>query len=172
MLVIENFLDKELFSAIGASPFWRDPSFYWHSIDELDNTIGSSVVRELASRFPMKDVVGFEYWPGVLTPDTPVETTDGVKYHLDIHVDKDELLYSRTGEMVYPLWGAVLYWCEDVEGGELRYWLSKDEFQDIPPASNQLIVFDPTAPHGVLEVSAGVRRALSINFWGHIPTLS
>jgi len=168
MIVIENFLDQELFSAIGASPFWKDSSFYWHLIDQLDNTIGSSVVREIARRFPMKGVMGFEYWPSILTPDVPV--VDG--FHLEVHVDKDELLYQRTGEIIYPLWGAILYWCEDVEGGELRYWLSKDEFQDIPPASNQLIVLDPTAPHGVLEVSAGVRRALTINFWDHIPTLS
>lgn len=166
MIVIEKFLDEKLFKAIGGSPFWGDPSFYWHNM-ELDNSIGSSIVREIAARFPMKDVVGFEYWPSILTPDT---NKDG--YALEVHVDKDEILYERTGEIVYPLWGAILYWCEDVEGGELRYWLSKDEFQDVPPVSNQLIVLDPTAPHGVLEVSAGVRRALTINFWDHVPNLS
>jgi hypothetical protein len=180
LIVIDNFLkDGRAFKALSSSPFWGDPSFYWHLMSDLDNGIGSYVVSciletELARRFPFENVLGFEYWPGVFSPaDTHIEQgSDGDSYHLPIHVDKDENLYRATGEIIYPLFGAILYFLDSpIVGGELKYWTSKDDFVLVEPANNMLIMLDPTMPHGVREVKMGTRRSLTINFWDHVPEL-
>jgi len=97
---------------------------------------------------------------------------DGDLYHLDVHVDKDENLARATGEFVYPLFGAILYFLEgDIEGGLLKYWVDEHTFKYVEAKNNRLIVFDPSQPHGVTEVTKGLRKALSINFWDHQPHL-
>ena len=180
MIIVDDFLkDEKALLAISSSPFWRDPAYYWHLMSDLDNGIGSYITSriletELADKFPFEKALGFEYWPGVFSPDDDVVDVgeDGDLYHLDIHVDKDENLARATGEHVYPLFGAILYFLDSpIVGGELKYWTSKDEFVTIEPKHNRLLMLDPTVPHGVREVKLGIRRALTINWWDHQPHL-
>lgn len=174
MIIFDNFItQKKHFESISKSPFWEDQSYYWHSMDNLDKGIGSWVVQKILQTsarnfFPFEKACGFEYWPGVISHEDELLDVgiDGENYHLNIHVDKDEILYEETGEFSFPLFGAILYFLEeDIEGGLLRYWVNEHTYQDIECKNNRLIVFDPSCPHGVTQVTKGVRKALSINFW-------
>ena len=71
----------------------------------------------------------------------------------------------ETKELAYPMFGAILYFGnEDVEGGLLRIW-EKEEPEEIEPIHNRLVVFDSAKPHGVTEVTKGIRKSIAINFW-------
>ena len=182
MIILDNFLqDEKAFESIAYSPFWADPGYYWHLMSGLDNGIGSYVVsrmveeQSIMNAYPFEKALGFEYWPGVFSHDDEGAVDvgiDGDLYHLDVHVDKDENLARATGEFVYPLFGAILYFLEeDIEGGLLKYWVDEHTFKYVEAKNNRLIVFDPSQPHGVTEVTKGLRKALSINFWDHKPHL-
>ena len=166
--VLDNFLAPKLYNAISSSPFWLDPSFYWHDMN-LDQSVGSHIVAALqkVQGTPFDAIIGFEYWGSTFSTDDEHVCTgeDGASYHLDIHVDKDEILHRETDEFVYPQWGAIVYWCDEVEGGEFRYWKDSHTFVDIKATSNRCVILDPSKPHGVLEVTSGIRRAITINFW-------
>jgi hypothetical protein len=146
----------------------------------LDNGIGSYLVSRILEVpnvmdiFPFKKALGFEYWPTVLSGDDDHVDVgeDGDLYSLDIHVDKDENLAEATGEFVYPLFGALIYFLdEEVQGGNLKYWKDAHTYKEIEPQNNRLIVFDSSKPHGVRAVTKGLRKSIAINFWENQPHL-
>jgi len=181
LIIVDHFLqDERAFKAISSSPFWRDPAYYWHSMSDLDNGIGSYIVKQILEKqrireeFPFERAVGFEYWPTVLSEDDDIIDIgeDGDLYSLDIHVDKDENLARATDEYVYPLFGAILYFLDlPIEGGNLKIWKDKNTYQIVEPADNRLVVFDSSKPHGVLAVKKGLRKSIAINFWENQPHL-
>jgi len=181
LIIVDDFLqDERAFKAISSSPFWRDPAYYWHFMSGLDNGIGSYLVSRILQLpnmmelFPFSKALGFEYWPTVLSADDDIIDIgeDGDLYSLDIHVDKDENLARATGEYVYPLFGALVYFLdEEVEGGNLKYWKDEHTYKEVEPKNNRLIVFDSSKPHGVLAVKKGLRKSIAINFWENQPHL-
>ena len=174
--IIDNFLtDEKVVHSINYSKFWEDKSFYFRKADftgfekvNSKESIGSYIVErmleepEIVETYPCYSAYGYEYWPTVLLPGMDThKQEDGAVYSLDIHSDYDVVKYNETGELSYPLFGAILYFGnEDVEGG-----LLKVENKEIEPIHNRLVVFDSAQPHGVTEVTQGIRKSIAINFW-------
>lgn len=186
MLVIDNFIsDQEALHSINISPFWEDNSYYWKAMDmkwrqrwealeEKKGSIGEYLVNlildhpEVVDKFPVYSPVGFEYWPTILMAGMDLQTEEDGIYSLNIHTDFDLAKYKTTGEVKYPLFGAIVYFGnEEVEGGELRVWETNDitNFATVKPINNRLVVFDSHKPHGVFEVTKGIRKSIAINFW-------
>jgi len=176
LIVIDNFLtDPKAVNAINYSKFWEDQSYYWTELTEVQdsNSIGAYIVErmmqdeELLEAYPFYSIKGFEYWPTVLLPGMDLEPEEDGTYSLNIHTDFDLLLYKTKGELRHPSFGCIMYFGnEDVEGGELRVW-EKDEYtyESVSPNHNRLVVFDSHKPHGVTEVTKGIRKSIAINFW-------
>jgi len=175
VIVIDNFLtDDKALQAINYSKFWEDKSFYFRKADfngfekvDSKGSIGSYIVErmleesEIVENYPCYSAYGYEYWPTVLMPGMDTQEEDGQVYSLDIHSDYDVVKYNETGELSYPLFGAILYFGnEDVVGGFLQV-----ENKEIKPINNRLVVFDSAKPHGVTEVTKGIRKSIAINFW-------
>ena len=117
---------------------------------------------ELFDEYPFYSAYGYEYWPTVLMPGMDTDTDeDGEVYSLAMHCDYDVVKYNETGELSYPMFGAILYFGNhDVEGG-----LLKVEDKSIEPIHNRLVVFNSAKPHGVTKVTKGIRKSIAINFW-------
>ena len=180
MKVIHNFLtDEQAVSKINFSKFWEDKSYYFRKLDfkgfedyGTNNTIGSYIVERmlqdssLLDEFPFYSACGYEYWPTVLLPGMETSTgEDGDSYSLDVHSDYDVARYMKTGEVKFPMFGAIIYFGnQDVEGGCLRVWEGL-EYKEVSPTHNTLVVFDSSKLHGVTEVTKGIRKSIAINFW-------
>lgn len=180
MIVIDNFLtDEKAVHNINYSKFWEDKSYYFRKADfkgfntfEEKSTVGAYIVNrmlqesELIEAFPFFSAYGYEYWPTVLMPGMEPEIEfDHESYSLAIHSDYDVAKYMKTGELCYPMFGAILYFGnEGVEGGKLRVWESVD-YEEVDPIHNRLVVFDSSKMHGVTEVTKGIRKSIAINFW-------
>ena len=180
MRVVHNFLtDEKVVNSINFSKFWEDKSYYFRKLDykgfenyDTKNTIGSYIVERmledssLLEEFPFYSACGYEYWPTVLMPGMETNTgEDGDVYSLDVHSDYDVARYMKTGEIKFPMFGAIIYFGnEDVEGGYLRIWDGLD-YKEVSPTHNTLVVFDSSKMHGVTEVTKGIRKSIAINFW-------
>ena len=182
MLIIDNFLtDPQAVASIDNSPFWEDKSFYWRKFDykgwetysKSKSSVGSYIVDrllqedQLVSTFPFYSAAGYEYWPTVLMPGMDLDTSEsGTKYSLAVHSDYDVVKAMETGEMSFPLFGAILYFGNSqVEGGLLRVWENETTYREVEPIHNRLVVFYSHMPHGVTEVTKGIRKSIAINFW-------
>lgn len=183
MKIIDNFIsDPKVLASINTSPFWEDDAYYWNefkwnqsyqSMQDSKPTIGSYIVAKmmeeswLTEEYPFYSASGYEYWPTVLVKGMSTEEELDGTYSLNIHTDFDVVAYKTTGELKYPLFGAIMYFGnEDVKGGELRVWENNDdEYQTVLPKNNRLVVFNSHRPHGVTEVTEGVRKSIAINFW-------
>ena len=181
MIVLDEFLtDEKAVESINYSKFWEDKSFYFRKanfkgFDKLEEkgSIGSYIVERmmeeptLFDEYPFYSAYGYEYWPTVLLPGMDTDTDEnGDVYSLAIHADYDVVKYMETGELSYPMFGAILYFGnEDVEGGVLRVWEDENTYREIEPKNNRLVVFNTYKPHGVTEVTKGIRKSIAINFW-------
>jgi hypothetical protein len=80
------------------------------------------------------------------------------------HKDKDEALFSRTGEERYPLCSIVVYLeVVDLLGGELNCAGVR-----IKPRRNRVVTFAPGLLHNVNDF-CGKRFVLAINPWKDRP---
>jgi len=180
--IIDNFItDPAILKAIDQSPFWEDNSYYWNNFkwrqryQEIGETktIGGTIVNlmmqdaQLLEEYPFYSAVGFEYWPTVLMAGMDLQDEEDGIYSLNIHTDFDLAKYKTTGELNYPLFGAVMYFGNyDVEGGDLKVWEENNyTYHTIEPKDNRLVVFNSAKPHGVTEVTKGIRKSIAINFW-------
>ena len=172
MRILDNFIsDSKILKRIEEWPAWNEKPLNWkgnawrqryESIDET-KTIGGTIVSLIMQKckdLSFDSVAGFEYWTTVLTKNLRIPGEDGI-YSLPMHSDYDVVKYSKTKELSYPLFGAVLYFGnKDVEGG-----LLKTEDKTIEPLHNRLVIFNSANLHGVTEITKGERRSLAINFW-------
>ena len=82
------------------------------------------------------------------------------------HVDKDELLYEKTGEIKFPIVGIAYYpLIENLTGGTFYI----EESVRVTPKTNRLIIFSSDLPHGVSPVLGGTRISVGINAWNKVP---
>jgi len=183
--IIDNFIaDPKVLRAIDLSPFWEDQSYYWKGFawrqrykdltnDAWEKSIGGCIVNlmmqdsQLLEEYPFYSAAGFEYWPTVLMAGMDLQDEEDGTYSLNIHTDFDIVAYKKTGKLTHPLFGAVMYFGnEDVEGGLLKVWEENDDtYHTIEPKNNRLVVFNSHRPHGVTEVTKGIRKSIAINFW-------
>lgn len=115
---------------------WKDPG----QIPLIDKMIDASGV---------KHYIGYEMHFNI-----------GWRGHVEGHQDKDEKLFKRTGELVFPIISLVYYPVYKGTGGELL--LYDEAVLAVKP--KRLIIFDSSIFHAVNEVQ-GERISLGINPW-------
>lgn len=79
------------------------------------------------------------------------------------HYDKDEELYDKSGELVFPLASCIIYIdIEDLQGSSL---VLCDCGTEIVPKSNMIVRLDPGVLHKVTTHISGKRLSLNWNLW-------
>ena len=178
MIVIDDFIkdesllndlqnDKTFFDNDGQYMWWDG---WWNT---PANTLKKRLIEAIwgeASPYKQVSVSGFEYWTGQYDETKP----DGLPFHLD----KDEALYLKTGEIVSPIVGTVYYPIEnDIDGGFLEIYeenpyTNPDTIPEcIAPKKNRLVIFPAGYHHHkVTPVTRGLRSAIAINLWPDPPS--
>ena len=186
MIVIDDFIkDSLLLEEIQNDPqFLADPGvYYWWDgwWSSPASSTRQKLVKYLWENIPLPspiETLGFEYWTGITQPgDGKTVEDNNIVYHLGPHFDKDEDLFSQTGQILSGQIGSVFYPYPDNDncrGGHLKVWepngYPNGEYELIKPKFNRFVVFDISCVHAVLEVTKGVRKAIAINLWDKYPT--
>ena len=127
-------------------------SLDWYSLDHKHKYKDFCIeILTIASKyFDFSKIVGYEFWGQNNTkPGT-------------WHYDKDEKLYSKKKELVFPVCSTIYYLeVSDLVGG--RLFVENDV---ITPRTNRLVLFPPGKYHAV-EDFTGKRVSLLVNPWNH-----
>lgn len=122
----------------------------------LDELLGyksaiSKILSRAACMFDLSTMVGVEQWAHYGTKP-------------NWHVDKDETLSERTGQLAYPLCSIVFYAeVTDLTGGRFM-----TEDMTVTPKTNRIVAFAPGILHGV-EDFTGTRLSVAVNPWAVKP---
>lgn len=111
----------------------------------------SQILKAASRAFDLSGMVGIEQWAHYGTKP-------------DWHVDKDEALAKRTGELACPICSIVFY--ANIEGLIGGNFMTRD--MRINPKTNRLVVFGPNVLHGV-ESYHGTRMSVAVNSWARKP---
>jgi len=204
MIILDNFLKKDLYSKM-----LEDSNFYPESMGDTDqiatelnsyhyeqascyapymfwdgwwrspaNTLKKQIIQSVwGSRLDYQhdDILGFEYWTRTYRSGQFLAT----------HVDEDTFLYSRDKVFTGPINGAILYGCDNKDGGFLEIHkhtlidgsyeaLEKDsikispieERERIAYKGNRLIIMDGGHNvHNTTPPKSGIRQVLATNVW-------
>ena len=127
-------------------------SLDWYSLDHKHKYKDFCIeILTIASKyFDFSKIVGYEFWGQNNTkPGT-------------WHYDKDEKLYSKKKELVFPVCSTIFYLeVSDLVGG--RLFVENDV---ITPRTNRLVLFPPGKYH-TIEDFTGKRVSLLVNPWDH-----
>ena len=173
ILVIDNFIkdkvlldkiksDETFFNNVGKYYYWDG---WWSS---PANTVKKELIQYIwADNCPLSKIYpasGFEYWTGIQSA-----TDSNFKNDLEMHLDKDEALFEKSGEFASPIIGSVYYpEQEEFEGGMLEIYTNGKhaEPERVYAKPNRLIIFDAgSVLHRVTTVTKGTRKAIAINIW-------
>ena len=176
--VFDNFItDPNLLKEIREDQtFFNDPGvYYWWNAwfnspaDTLKKRLIEYIWKDNCPIRKSYNISGFEYWTGIQEADP----TGGFKDNLNIHHDKDEAWWKKTGEVVSPIIGTVYYPEQDnFEGGMLEVFTNGTDQapERVYAKPNRLIIFDAgTVLHRVDTVTSGTRKAIAINLWEDEP---
>jgi len=148
--VIENFFTvQELMTLKLLSSKCLNMSNY--VAKEKYNHIHEKILEQVEDFTGSKETLGVEQWAfhSELT-QLP-----------DLHQDRDEELFDKTGELSFPMCSCVAYLSvENLKGANL-------EIGDniIVPKTGMLILIAPEVWHRVSEYVSGKRHSLNYNFW-------
>ena len=79
------------------------------------------------------------------------------------HYDKDEEVYDKSGELIFPLASCIIYIdIEELHGSSLVLCDCKTE---ILPRSNMIVKLNPGVLHKVTPYISGKRLSLNWNLW-------
>jgi len=79
----------------------------------------------------------------------------------DLHQDRDEELFDRTGKLSFPMCSCVAYLSvENLKGANLE--IGEDA---VSPKTGMLVLIAPGVWHKVSEYVSGKRHSLNYNFW-------
>ena len=146
-IVVDDFLDNRLNKQI-LDEYSTVSDIEFKYLDQFSEA--EKYVFDYASKFfDLSNAIGSEVWCN-LNKASP---------HL--HLDKDEFLFNRTGELRFPCCSLIYYPLVDetLEGGRLLI----DNGLIIQPRSNRLIMMRPDIYHIVEPFSNGNR--ISIVSW-------
>lgn len=155
---------------------------FWHPLGAPPAAVPEQIIEALAARIPGR-FEGVEWWLSRMSTH---------EVQVDFHVDRDERLALRTGEVVSPDVSTVLF-VNRVRGGLLAVsWEPPCEENPslspnsaaldlVRPVPNRLAVFDGRMTHGVLDANNQIpngrlpgpgerRTTLVMNWWRHRPT--
>lgn len=178
--VFDNFIkDENLLNEIQQnwSHIFREHGVYkwwggwWNT--EANNTTKKIIQYVWGDHCPISGsfvIDGFEYWTGHQSASSVDDGWDDV---LELHFDKDEAWFQKTGEVVSPVIGSVYYPPgQDFDGGDLAiYTGGQDSTPEIVKAKpNRFIIFQAGQDlHTVQQVTRGTRNAIAINLWENEP---
>jgi hypothetical protein len=152
LIVVDNVLTDDTREAVvkyfSESPEMRSQ---WADVGWSETSPIAQIVTEASKFFDLSRMVGCEYWAHYGTRP-------------EWHIDKDEALLRKTGELVVPLCSIVYY--ADVRNLVGGQFMTKTEM--ITPMTNRLLAFSPGVLHGVADYS-GTRLAIGINPWPQKP---
>lgn len=148
--VIENFFTvQELMTLKPLSSKCLNMSNY--VAKEKYNHIHKKILEQVEDFTGSKETLGVEQWAfhSELT-QLP-----------DLHQDRDEELFDKTGELSFPMCSCVAYLSvENLKGANLEIGESI-----IVPKTGMLILIAPRVWHRVSEYVSGKRHSLNYNFW-------
>ena len=173
MIVVDNYIkDKKLHDALKSNEFWKSVGRlnWWDGWWKTEpKNICEQFIKIVWKQFSNLEnkIAGFEYWSNAH------QTGGGLNWH----VDKDEKLMKDKKELVMPSMGLVYYAIsEDLDGGYLEIANSPDrenvdpnKIERLKPIENRLIIFNPSYPHRVSQITSGKRRAIIVNAWPKKP---
>jgi hypothetical protein len=157
---------------------------FWYDFGPPTNVVEEVITALRPTIAGRRRIAGVEWWL------SRMYTTD---VRVDFHQDRDEKLALRTGQLVHPRIGSVLF-LNRVRGGALVVTRELPEEGNpslapsrldtadlVTPRPNRLAVFDGTLTHGVLDAQnripegklpgrSRLRRTLVMNWWAHRPT--
>lgn len=111
----------------------------------------SKILNRIANVFDLSSMVGIEHWAHYGTKPA-------------WHIDKDEKLALRTGQISTPICSIVFYAKID----QLKNGKFMTENISVTPKTNRLLAFSPNEAHGVEEYT-GTRMSVAINPWAKKP---
>ena len=153
---------------------------FWYGLGAPTSVVEEAIL-ELLPRLPSRRrLAGAEWWL------SRMRTTD---VRVDFHRDRDEVLATRGGPDVHPLFSSILY-LNRARGGLLAVTeqpLAPENPACAPwpldadlvrPAPNRWVVFPGTLVHGVLDAESAIptrrlagtsrlRLAVVVNWWDH-----
>ena len=143
-LVLDDVFDSETTKALAEFDYGPDERWY----DLGVSPVHENILEICKEHFDLENIAGYEMWRNKTSPGW--------------HVDKDEKLFRKQKQLVFPQCSAVYYArIENMNGGEFY-----TEDARCFPRTNRLILFSPGLYHGV-SASTGTRVAISINPWKH-----
>lgn len=155
-IVIDDVLDADSLTVV-QKYFAEDHARQMRWVDgTLEELLGyqsalSQILSKVSCAFDLSGMVGVEQWAHYGTKP-------------DWHVDKDEVLAKRTGELACPICSIVFYAnIDELIGGN---FMARD--LHVVPKTNRLLAFGPNILHGV-ESYAGTRMSVAVNPWAKKP---
>ena len=179
--VFDNFIKDEALLAeiqLNMPVLFNDPGVYkwydgWFNNSPANNTAKKIIKQVWADECPITevfDISGFEYWTGI---QEAKEMGDEWDDNLELHFDKDEAWFEKTGELKTPVIGSIYYpHQKEFEGGMLEIYTNGEENppEIVYAKPNRLIIFDAGKDvHRVTVVTKGQRLAIAINLWEETP---
>ena len=176
MLVIDNFLEKNILAYLNNKPLWDkldsvettmyDPQKYVFGVrehnvwEDLADIVYEQVFCRETPNEQYSNNLSLEYWCNILNPGN----------ELDWHQDKDEKRYEKNPlDIVCPKAGAVIYaYPHTVNGGylEIEHMSTHSiEVERIEPVYNRLVLFDVSKEHRVSKIWSGDRYGFQVNLW-------
>ncbi len=182
MIVLDNFIeDEELINNIKHFPeFWEEGYSWWGGWwNNSASTLRHQLIEKIWTdyRMPSMYINGFEHWTGILSKDKVINNGAAMSagMALNLHFDKDEQVWDKTGEVRSPKLGTVYYppMGEQCEGGHLKIYDTHEidttaPYELIAPKHNRLVVFDAGKLHGVTGITKGDRYSVAINLWDEL----
>ncbi len=157
---------------------------FWYDFGAPTNVV-EDIILTLRPRIAgRKRIAGVEWWLSRMYP---------TNVQVDFHQDRDEKLALRTGTLIHPRIGSVLF-LNQVRGGALAVTRELPDPENpalaprkldtltlVAPRPNRLVVFEGSLTHGVLDANnqiptgrlpgrARLRRTLIMNWWHVRPT--
>ena len=179
MIVIDNFLQPEVFMLLQNEKYWEKPlplNFVAREKDNFDNVYLSIVKHGWSAASKLDPTIkrsyeerkGIELWTHILGPN---EKDNG----LDWHIDKDEKLYEETGKIKTPLYGSIFYCHQEINLIDNMGMLelgTPPEIERIKPLPNRLVIFKSNTPHRVTPgTQSSPRRSIISNLWDYDLTM-
>tara|TARA_Y100000361_G_scaffold116197_1_gene107084 strand:- start:292 stop:795 length:504 start_codon:yes stop_codon:yes gene_type:complete len=145
---------KEIYKDKNFKPFtskWYDinnlSAFQKKLLKGLEENVGENFAN-------ISKAVGVEQW----THDASLRVLP------ELHFDKDETKYEKTGELVFPLCSIILYLkVDNLRGGNLYL----DGKTTIVPETGKVVYLASGILHGVTEYFEGTRLSVNLNVWDY-----
>ena len=152
-IIVENFFSTEELSSIARVKGFNPWITTWTSLESL-HAYQSSIVAEAEKSFDLSTLVGVEEW----------QHNPAFRRLPGEHYDKDESLWQKEEQLVFPLCSCILYMkVENLVGSNLV--LNKEI--EITPQSNMLVLLPPGLLHEVTPHESGVRTSINLNLWNY-----